>query len=118
MPFGLPLDVPSEMPSFRLPPHDIRIGFISRTELPSELPSNIPSDLPLNGPFDLPLHPTPAAGPTLAPVPACDVIQTNKDCYVKGETIHVSFTQCAPEEDVWVGVYFSDDDDKDNLGED
>lgn len=45
-----------------------------------------------------------------------DDIYTDENCYVRGESIDVMFSQCNPLEDDWVGVYYSDADDN-NLGD-
>ena len=46
--------------------------------------------------------------PSAAPTPCVDTMSVEKSCYVIGaEPIRVTFSQCDPLEDDWIGVYFA-----------
>ena len=64
-----------------------------------------PTPQPYPNPTPAPVHPTPAPHPT-----ACEeYIETDKDCYLKGEAITVTFNQCDAQHNDWIGVYYSGD---------
>jgi hypothetical protein len=85
------------------------------TDIPSDVPSLLPSSFPTTladldsiQPTVAPVVETSAPSVSAAPTPCVSTMSVEKSCYVIGaEPIRISFSQCDPLSDDWIGVFFS-----------
>ena len=84
------------------------------TNAPTKAPTGEPSKQPSSTPSSNPTSPL-TASPTSFPTRCKGTIRTDKECYTSGEDIIVSFENCNPEADDWIGIYGTNED-YENLG--
>lgn len=94
----LPTSAPTIPPTF-LPTY-------SPTIPPTKRPTVSPTHFPTRSTDSPTMMPTEAASVKLTTAETCiSTIQTDKDCYVAGDNIKISFNNCDPTSEDWIGVY-------------
>lgn len=104
-----PTDLPTKTPT-KLPttPQPTPSPTTAPTQRPASAPTQRPTSTPTQRPTSMPTPlPTPATESPTQPPTLCDVsISREKDCYIRGTDIVVTFTNCEAQPDDWIGIYF------------